>query len=276
MATTVAFEVDVKDVEYQQLDGAPWLARVYRPLGAGPFPTVVDVHGGAWNNGDRTNDTQLNQALASRGILTVAIDFRQPPQAGYPASVQDMNLAIRWLKVHAGEYGGVNKIGAVGTSSGGHLVLLGGVRPRDPRYSALPLPGHPEVDASLAYVVACWPVSDPLYRYRKAKEAGNQNVVKSHDNYWGTEAAMEEGNPPLILERGEPVELPPTLVIQRKVDTAHPLEMQQRLVEWYRRRGGKIEMPLFETIPTPFKISDEFPETATVVETIADFIVANS
>jgi hypothetical protein len=83
---------------------------------------------------------------------------------------------------------------------------------------------------------------------------------------------MEEGNPPLILERGEPVELPPTLVIQRKVDSNHPLEMQQRLVDWYRKRGGHIEMPLFEMIPSPFKLSDEFPETQTVVETIAEFI----
>src|SRR5215468_861855 len=274
MATDITFEVEVKDVEYQQQAGKPWLARVYRPMGNGPFPTIVDVHGGAWNNGDRTNDTQMNQALAASGILTVAIDFRQPPEAGYPASVQDMNLAIRWLKAHAAEYGGTDRVGALGVSSGGHLVLLGGIRPRDPRYSALPLPGHPEVDASLAYVVACWPVSDPLYRYKKAKEAGNENVVRSHDNYWGSEAAMEEGNPPLALERGEAVELPPTLVIQRKVDTAHPLEMQQRLVEWYRKRGGQIEMPLFETIPTPFKITDEFPETATVVDTIADFILA--
>ncbi len=272
MATTVAFEVDVKDVEYQQLDGTPWLARVYRPLGVGPFPTIVDVHGGAWNNGDRTNDTQLDTALAQRGILSVAIDFRQPPQAGYPASVQDMNLAIRWAKVHAAEYDGTAKVGALGVSSGGHLVLLGGIRPRDSRYSSLALAGHADVDASLAYVVACWPVSDPLYRYRKAKEAGNASIVRSHDAYWGTEAAMEEGNPPLILERGEPVELPPTLVIQRKVDAAHPLEMQQRLVEWYRKRGGHIEMPLFETIPSPFKISDEFPETQTVVDTITEFI----
>ncbi len=273
MATTVAFEVDVKDVEYQTIEGQAWLARVYRPLGVGPFPTIVDVHGGAWNNGDRTNDGQLNQALAARGILTVAIDFRQPPQAGYPASVCDMNLAIRWTKVHAGEYGGVSRVGALGVSSGGHLVILGGMRPRDPRYSALELPGHPVVDASLAYVVACWPVSDPLYRYQLAVKAGNAALIKSHDAYWGTEAAMAEGNPPLILERGEPVDaLPPTLVIQRKVDSNHPLEMQQRLVEWYRKRGGLIEMPLFETIPSPFRITDDAPETLKVVETIAEFI----
>jgi acetyl esterase/lipase len=274
MATTVAFEVDVRDVEYQQLDGELWLARVYRPLGVGPFPTIVDVHGGAWNNGDRTNDTALNTALAQRGILIAAIDFRQPPQAGYPASVCDMNLAIRWLKAHAAEYGGKpDKVGALGVSSGGHLVLLGGLRPRDPRYASLPLQGQTQnVDASLAYVVACWPVSDPLYRYQLARQAGNASIVKAHDAYWGTEAAMSEGSPPLILERGEAVELPPTLVIQRTVDGAHPLEMQQRLVEWYRKRGGHMEMPLYENLPSPYKLSDEFPDSQKIIDDIAEFI----
>ena len=273
MATEVRFEVETTDVEYQHQAGKPWLARVYRPIGNGPFPTLVDVHGGAWNNGDRLNDAQMDNELAASGILTVAIDFRQPPEAGYPASVQDMNLAIRWAKVHAAEFGGTpNKVGALGVSSGGHLVLLGGLRPRDPRYAALPLEGHPDVDASLAYVVACWPVSDPLYRYKLAKEAGNESIVRSHDNYWGSEDAQSEGNPPLILERGEPVELPPTLVIQRTVDNAHPLEMQQRLVDWYRRRGGQIEMPLFENLPSPYKLSAEFPDSQRALDAIEDFI----
>jgi acetyl esterase len=272
MATHTQFEVEVKDVEYQQHAGKAWLARVYRPLGAGPFPTIVDVHGGAWNNGDRTNDTQMNQALAASGVLTVAIDFRQPPEAGYPASVCDLNLAIRWLKVHAGEFGGTSRVGALGVSSGGHVVLLAGLRPRDARYSSLPLEGHPEVDASLAYVVACWPVSDPLYRFQVARKAGNASIVKAHEAYWGTEAAMSEGSPPLILERGEPVELPPTLVIQRTIDTAHPLEMQQRLVEWYRKRGGQIEMPLYENLPSPFKLTAEFPDCQRAVEAIEEFV----
>src|SRR5580765_2728963 len=47
VATTIQFEVDVADVEYQRLAGQAWLARVYRPVGSGPFPVVVDVHGGA-------------------------------------------------------------------------------------------------------------------------------------------------------------------------------------------------------------------------------------
>ncbi|HEV7666655.1 MAG TPA: alpha/beta hydrolase [Chloroflexota bacterium] len=272
MATHVQYDVDVRDIEYQRHAGQPWLARVYRPVGPGPFPTIVDIHGGAWNNGDRTNDAQMDHALAALGILSVAIDFRQPPLAGYPASVCDMNLAIRWTKVQAAELGGTERVGALGVSSGGHLALLGGLRPRDPRYAALALEGHPEVDASLAYVVACWPVSDPLYRYQLAREAANTSIVKAHEAYWGTEAAMAEGNPPLILERGEPVELPPALVIQRTVDNNHPLDMQQRLVSWYRKRGGQMEMPLFENLPSPFSLSGNFPDSQRAVDTIATFI----
>jgi acetyl esterase/lipase len=272
MVSTIAFEVDVRDVEYQQQAGKVLLARVYQPKGTGPFPTVLDVHGGAWNTGDRLNDAVIDAALAAQGVLTVAVDFRQPPEAGYPASVQDMNLAIRWLKVHGRDFGGTPKVGALGVSSGGHLVLLGGIRPRDPRYSALPLEGHPEVDASLAYVVACWPVSDPLYRYQVARQAGNETVVRAHDAYWGSEAAMSEGSPPLILERGEPVELPPTLVIQRTKDEQHPLEMQQRLVEWYRRRGGSIEMPLYEVLPRPFSLEPQYPDALRATEAITHFV----
>jgi acetyl esterase/lipase len=284
MATNVEFEVDITDVEYQRIDDEPWLARVYRPIGTGPFPTVLDVHGGAWNKGDRKNDAVMNHGLAAQGVLTVAIDFRQPPQAGYPASVCDTNLAIRWLKVHAAEFGGTAKVGALGISSGGHLVLLGGLRPRDARYSAVPLAGHPEVDASLAYVIACWPVSDPLYRYRWAKQAGNEShvksheaywgesLIKSHDAYWGTEAAMSEASPPLILERGEPVELPPVLMIQRSVDAVHPIEMQQRLVDWYQRRGGQIEMPLYDNLPLRFTLSPEFPDAQRALDKMTEFI----
>jgi len=87
MKTNGKFEVDVRDVEYQSHAGKPWLARVYQPKGIGPFPSIVDVHGGAWHNGDRTNNAGIDQALAARGILVAAVDFRQLPEAVYPASI---------------------------------------------------------------------------------------------------------------------------------------------------------------------------------------------
>ena len=119
MATDQAFEVDVRDVEYQSQAGKAWLARIYQPQGTGPFPSMVDVHGGAWHNGDRTNDTNMDQALAARGILVAALDFRQPRRPANPASICDVNLGIRWLKAHAADLHTTDIVGAIGVSSGG-------------------------------------------------------------------------------------------------------------------------------------------------------------
>ncbi|MGH7871399.1 MAG: alpha/beta hydrolase, partial [Candidatus Binatia bacterium] len=154
MSNNAKYKVDEQDVEYQRIAGKPWLTRIYQPEGSGPFPTIIDVHGGAWHNGDRTNNDGVDRMLASNGILVAAVDFRQPPEAGYPASICDINLATRWLKAHAQEFNGTTTVGAFGNSSGGHQVVLSGLRPRHAPYTALPLADHPEIDASLGYVVA--------------------------------------------------------------------------------------------------------------------------
>ena len=66
MANHNVYEVAERDVEYQRLAGKPWLARVYQPKGTGPFPTLIDVHGGAWHNGDRFNNAAVGRALATK------------------------------------------------------------------------------------------------------------------------------------------------------------------------------------------------------------------
>jgi acetyl esterase len=273
METNDKFEVDVRDVEYQSLAGKAWLARLYQPKGSGPFPTIVDVHGGAWHNGDRTNNAGIDQALASRGILVAALDFRQPPEAGYPVSISDINLAVRWLKLHAAEFNGTTAVGAFGNSSGGHQVVLSGLRPRHPSYSALPLPQHPEINASLSYVIAGWPVIDPFYRFRYAKEINNQEHIKAHIDYWRTEEAMAEGSPQTIIERDEQLELPPILMLLKANDKNHPLEMQERFIASYRKRGGTIEVHTFDGLPEHRMVpSPAQPETMRVMETITAFI----
>jgi acetyl esterase len=267
------FEVDVRDVEYQRQAGKPWLARIYQPQGTGPFPTIVDVHGGAWHNGDRTNNAGIDQTLAARGIVVAAVDFRQPPEAGYPASVCDINLAVRWLKLHAAEFNGTTAVGAFGNSSGGHQVVLNALRPWHPAYSALLLPNHPEINATLAYVIAGWPVIDPLYRFRYAKESNREELIKAHIDYWRTEEAMAEGSPQTIIEQDEQVDLPPILMLLKANDRNHPLEMQERFISSYRKRGGAIEVQTFDGLPEHRMVpSPSQPETMRVIETIMAFI----
>jgi len=275
MATNIEYEVDERDVEYQRLAGKPWLARIYQPKGSGPFPSIIDVHGGAWHNGDRLNNAGVDCALAAKGIVVAAIDFRQPPEAGYPASICDVNLAIRWLKAHASEFNGKAEVGAFGNSSGGHQVVLSALRPRHAAYSTLPLANHSAIDASVAYVVAAWPVICPLYRFNYAKRIDNQQHIQAHFDYWGTEEAMAEGSPQTIIEHDAQIELPPILFLLKKDDKNHPLEMQERFIASYRKRGGPIEVDSFEGLPEHRMVpSPSEPETMRFIDIVSGFIAA--
>ena len=252
--TSHAFTVD--DVEYLSHEGSPLLLRLFRPKGTGPFPLMIDLHGGAWCSQDRTSDAMFNEALAKSGVVVAALDFRMPPAAGYPASLADINYATRWLKARAGELKArPDRVGMIGVSSGGHLAMLAALRPRDKRYAAIPLAGDASLDATVAAVVMVWPVIDPLRRFHYAKRlqaAGGKypeqidRVIPSHVRFWQTEEAMEEGNPVGILDRGEAVAMPPVLYVQGADDIVHPKADLQRFVASYRNRGGEVDLALYE------------------------------
>lgn len=276
--------LDIEDVEYLRHGGKPLLARLFKPRGTGPFPLVVELHGGAWCRGDRLNDTALNEPLAKSGVVVAALDFRMPPDAGYPASIADINYAIRWFKTRAAELGSrADMVGVLGISIGAHQAMLSAMRPRDPRYAALPLPaGAPTVDAGVRCVVLCWPVIDPLSRYHYAKKlrAGGKpypdvvdQVLPLHDQYWGTETAMAEGNPVLALERGERVEMPPVLYLQGGSDVAHPRPDLDRFVAGYRKAGGQVELELYEGEGQAFITRNPTsPNAARATDKIIEFV----
>lgn len=277
-------DVVVEDVEYARHDGEPMLARVHRPRGPGPFPLVGEVHGGAWCRGDRTDEDRLNRALARRGIVVAALDFRMPPRAGYPASIADLNLAVRWLKTRAAAWGArADRVGLMGVSSGAHQAVLAAMRPDDPRYAALPCPeAAPGVDARVAFVVACWPVIDPVGRYRYALElqrAGGDypeaidRVIPDHLRYWGDEAAMAEGSPLRALERGEPADLPPVLCVQGEADRVHPRAHLERFVDAWRRAGGRARVEWHPDEAESFvNRKPEAASTARAIASIARFV----
>src|SRR6476660_10005313 len=161
------FDLAVSEVEFRRNSAARMLmARIYQPKGPGPFPTVLDLHGGAWNRKDRLAEQPMDRALASSGLLVVAVDMTIAPEAPYPACVQDANYAVRWLKTKAATWNGDGaKIGIYGSSSGGHVAELLPMRRRDPRYASIPLAAAPDADATVAWVATRSPVSNTFARY---------------------------------------------------------------------------------------------------------------
>ena len=256
MATsTQTYEIETADVEYLRHGDAPLLARLFKPQGSGPFPIMLELHGGAWVRGSRENGDAANEALAKTGVIVAALDFRT--EAPYPASLADIHYGIRWAKTQAAAWNGnPDRIGAMGTSSGAHQAMLLGMRPDDSRYAALPSPaGAAAVDGTLGCVIMVSPVIDPLGRYLYAKglrqdctppEGMGERTPAMHEQYWGTEEAMAEGAPARILAGGEKTALPPTLTLRRSYEAAHPRPDFDEFVNQYRKAGGQIDVTIFE------------------------------
>ncbi len=266
------FIVSARDIVYRRDGTREWLARIYEPQGPGPFPVLLEVHGGAWQNGDRLQNQAIDETLAASGLLVVAIDFHLSTEAPYPASVRDVNFAVRWLKAHAAEYNGdPATVGGSGFSSGGHLIMLSSMRPHDPRYTGIELPEAPDVDASLPYVIMGWPVIDPLSRYQFAQRTEKANLVAAGLTYFGDEAGMSEANPQQILERGESVQTPPALLVQGSADASLTPGMAERFVEAYCAAGGIIELGKYPGAPHGF-VREEGANREAALEQIRFFI----
>ena len=269
-----------EDIVYATHDGVTLLARIYRPARRpdappGPVPAVLEVHGGAWIGGDRLNNVAIATALAAAGVLVVSVDFRLPPLARYPVPVADVNHAIRWLKSQAERFGSrADLVGALGTSSGGHLLLLNLLRPHDPRYAALTLAGDAAAgapDATVAFAVVCWPVADPPTRYRTMQARGNQRLVAAHDQFWPSVEAMEEGSPQAILQSGEDVvTATPLLVMQGTADDNLTPDMAGRLADAYRAAGGAATLRMWPDMPHAFIAAD--PAAPAAIDALAGII----
>ena len=267
-------DVITEDIEFGRVGDVPLIGRLYRPRDVVGFPAIVEVHGGAWTGGDRFNNVVMHNAIAAAGTAVLAIEFRLAPAAPYPAGIADVNLGIRWLKANIARLGGdPAKVGGLGTSSGGHQLLLNVLRPHDPRYTALALPDSVDVDAGLDYVVVCWPISDPVARYKMARETGNERLVKNHHAFFGDEATMAEASPQRILESGEAPRLPPALLIQGTADANVTPDMADRFAAAYAKAGGRITLRKFEGEPHTFvSVNPESPASVEALRLITDFI----
>jgi acetyl esterase len=266
-------EFDVQDVEYLRHGDKPLLARVFKPRGDGPFPALVDLHGGAWCNANRMTDKLRHEMLAGHGVTVVSLDWRVAREGAYPKALADINYAIRWVKAHAKDLKTrPDLVGISGQSSGGHLAMLAAMRPHDPRYTSIPLPaGSPAVDATVKCVIMSWPVINPIGRYRYAQR---QNAMKAewapdilarHDQFWVNEENMSEASPMLMLERGEKVALPPAIWHQGRGDMMHDYKDEDfkgsdteapRFAANYKKAGGQIDLCYFDTDRKPGQSPD--------------------
>lgn len=137
-----------KDLEYSRAGGESLRLDACVPDGQGPFPAVIMVHGGGWTSGDKTQGVDaLFGPLSKSGLAWFSINYRQAPKHHYPASVEDVEAAVRWVKQHAAEFNvDPERLALLGESAGGQLVAMAVVRARDDTRVAAAIPFYAPVD----------------------------------------------------------------------------------------------------------------------------------
>lgn len=126
----------LRDIAYREGDSKAWRLDLAMPAAKAKAarPALVIVHGGGWRGGSRTVDVFQNMMMeyAAKGYVTVNIDYRLLGEAPFPACIEDVKCAVRWLRAHAKEYDiDPDRIGAYGHSAGGHLALMLAVAPKE-------------------------------------------------------------------------------------------------------------------------------------------------
>ncbi len=222
-----------RDVTFRETDHRPLCLDVYRPVGAGPHPVLVWVCGGGMVSLERDQAPKLAAWMTGRGFAVVAIEYRVTSEGIFPAQIQDVKAAVRWVRAHADEYGfDPGRVGAWGDSAGGYLAsLLGTSAGKEDFGPAGPWAGYSDrVDAVCAYCpptdLANWP--NP----QKAvfKLLGGWPAQKPEVARWAsTTTYVGPDSPPHLLVHGE-------------ADDVVPLAQSRRLAEALEAAGVEVEL----------------------------------
>lgn len=120
---------EIENVTYSTLkSGRNLNLNIYRPKNDEKYPALLMVHGGGWSSGDLSLQIPMAQRIASKGYVTVPVEYRLSPESQFPAAVFDLKIAIRWIRANAEIYGiDTTKIAISGCSAGGQLAMLVGM-----------------------------------------------------------------------------------------------------------------------------------------------------
>ena len=237
---------EINDIEFARPGGVPLTLDAYVPDGRGPFPAVIVVHGGGWEAGSkRSYEKPLLPALTEAGFAWFTINYRLAPHHKFPAAVEDVEAAIRWVKRNARTYKvDPRRVALMGESAGGHLAAMAAVRGRG--------------ETRVAAVVDFYGPHDLVKR-----ETDRGEVGRNLRQFLGVERLDEEGiaklreaSPVTYVRRG----LPPFLLIHGTKDAAVPYEQSPLFCEKLRAAGNRCEVFPVEGAPHGVGAWEKNPE----------------
>ena len=230
-----------KDVTYGTVDGVDLKLDLAVPeTGDGPFPLVVFIHGGGWAAG---NKAQYDGALAEwtkRGYVAATVEYRFAPKFKFPAQVEDVKCAVRYLRSRAKELKiNPDKVGACGDSAGGHLSLMLGLM--DSKDGLEGTGGHADQSSKVQAVVNFYGPTD-----FSVEGTFNPFVVKLVSDFLGTadqkSPVIAQASPITYINKGDP----PILTLQGTKDPLVPEDQQHRLHDALKKAGVEEHLEIIQ------------------------------
>lgn len=224
-----------RDVVFASPDGHDLRLDLYLPEQAKNPPLVVFIHGGGWRN--NSYKKCLTPWLTDYGFAVASVGYRLSDVAKFPAQVHDCKAAVRWLRAHADQYGyDAARIGAAGTSAGGHLALMLGVSGGEAALEG-EVGGNTDQSSRVQAVVDYFGPSDFVLRSRNqpAKTEKPDSPVRLLLGVAASrnEALARQASPAFHVTDDDP----PLLILHGEKDKTVHLDQSQRMVEEYRRAG---------------------------------------
>lgn len=217
------------DICYSEAGGEKLLLDAHVPPGEGKFPVVLIVHGGGWMSWDKETDIVPVFAPVATNFCWFTINYRLAPKNRWPACLEDVETAIRWVKAHATEFkGDPNRIGLLGYSAGGHLVTLAGT--------------HATADTKVQAVATFSPPTDLV-----SDNERRGGLTASMQALFGFQTTNIDDSARAILKENSPLTyvqpgLPPFLIIQGDADKTVPIGQSRAFQEKMKSAGNVCDL----------------------------------
>jgi acetyl esterase/lipase len=212
------------------MDGVALKMDLYYPSSdQSPLPVTMYVHGGGWSNGDKAEGSGAQEipALQNAGFLVVSVNYRLAPEYPFPAMIQDIKCAVRYLRAQASQYNlDPNRIGVWGGSAGGHLVNLLGTTDESAGFD---VGEYLEYSSRVQAVVSMFGPTDLTVQF----EGGYEGASRVFD---GFDAAL--ASPVTYVSADDP----PFLMLHGDTDKLVPIEQSQILLAALQAVGVPAEL----------------------------------